>query len=81
MKKTSSTPFLKWAGGKRRLLPTLLPLLPSGKRLIEPFVGAGSVFLASDIDALVLADSNPVLMSVYRQLKDDAPAFIALAKT
>ena len=81
MKKTSSTPFLKWAGGKRRLLPILLPLLPSGKRLIEPFVGAGSVFLASDIDALVLADSNPVLMSVYRQLKDDAPAFIALAKT
>ena len=80
MKKTSSQPFLKWAGGKRRLLPTLLPLLPSGSRLIEPFVGAGSVFLASDIDTLVLADSNPVLMSVYRRLQADAPAFIALAK-
>ena len=39
-----SAPFLKWAGSKRRLLPQLLPLLPKGERLIEPFVGAGSVF-------------------------------------
>lgn len=81
MKKSStSLPFLKWAGGKRRLLPTLLPLLPTGTRLVEPFVGAGSVFLASDIDQLVLGDSNTVLMSVYRRLKADAPTFIAQAK-
>ena len=77
---STSLPFLKWAGGKRRLLPTLLPLLPTGKRLVEPFVGAGSVFLASDIDTLVLGDSNPALMSVYRRLKADAPTFIAQAK-
>ena len=41
-------PFLKWAGGKYSLLPELDRLIPAGKRLIEPFVGGGSVFLNSD---------------------------------
>ena len=63
------TPFLKWAGGKRRLLPQLLPLLPKGKRLIEPFVGAGSVFLSTDYDGYLLSDSNHVLIALYERLR------------
>ena len=74
MNQHSSRPFLKWTGGKRRLLPQLLPLIPAGKRLIEPFVGAGSVFLACNFSRLVLADNNPHLISLYRHLQRDATA-------
>ncbi len=62
-------PFLKWAGGKQRLLSQLLPLLPAGKRLIEPFVGAGSVFLASEYDTYVINDANPDLVAVWAALQ------------
>ncbi|HEY2454104.1 MAG TPA: Dam family site-specific DNA-(adenine-N6)-methyltransferase [Scandinavium sp.] len=62
-------PFLKWAGGKYALLPELYQLLPAGKRLIEPFVGAGSVFLNSDKHAsFLLADVNPDLINLYQML-------------
>ncbi|HFP9586510.1 TPA: DNA adenine methylase, partial [Escherichia coli] len=49
-------PFLKWAGGKTRALPELLPHLPKGYCLMEPFVGGGSVFLNTSYDKYVLAD-------------------------
>ena len=39
-------PFLKWAGGKYRVLPQIEKILPHGNRLIEPFVGSGAVFLS-----------------------------------
>lgn len=41
-------PILKWAGGKQRQLKHIFPLMPEGLRLIEPFVGGGSVFTNSD---------------------------------
>jgi DNA adenine methylase len=71
MNQHSSTPFLKWAGGKGRILAQLLPLIPDGNRLIEPFVGAGSVFLACRFPHLVLADNNPHLISLYKHLQRD----------
>jgi DNA adenine methylase len=37
-------PFLKWAGGKYRLIDRIQSALPAGNRLIEPFVGSGAVF-------------------------------------
>ncbi|PLP49295.1 DNA methylase, partial [Klebsiella pneumoniae] len=43
-----SKPFLKWAGGKYTQLADLFVHIPAGKRLIDPFVGGGSVFLNSD---------------------------------
>jgi len=52
---TSPEPFLRWAGGKRQMVPVLLPALPkdfdlSKNRFFEPFVGGGAVSfaLASD---------------------------------
>jgi DNA adenine methylase len=75
-----SAPFLKWVGSKRRLLPQLLPLLPPGKRLIEPFLGAGSVFMGSQFEAYLLADSNPVLMTLYAQLQIDPETLVSRAK-
>lgn len=64
-----SKPCLKWPGGKRRLLTQLLPLLPPGRRLIEPFVGAGSVFLATDYVSYVINDANPDLMAMWAALQ------------
>lgn len=65
-------PFLKWAGGKYSLLPELDSLLPAGKRLIEPFVGGGSVFLNSDKhERFLLADVNPDLINLYQMLEAD----------
>lgn len=71
-----SRPFLKWAGGKQRLLPQLLPRLPLRGRLIEPFVGAGSVFLAADYDRYLLNDANADLMAVWVALKQRPREFV-----
>lgn len=65
-------PFLKWAGGKRALLPEILPRIPEfSGRYIEPFLGAGAVMLAipSDIPK-VLNDFNSELISVYTSIRD-----------
>ncbi|HBZ75683.1 MAG TPA: DNA adenine methylase, partial [Leclercia adecarboxylata] len=48
--------FLKWAGGKYPLLDDIKQRLPAGECLVEPFVGAGSVFLNTDYSRYILAD-------------------------
>ena len=48
--------FLKWAGGKYSLVPELVKHLPKGPELVEPFVGAGSVFLNTDYPRYLLND-------------------------
>ncbi|CAM5783805.1 DNA adenine methylase [Rhizobacter fulvus] len=73
-------PYLRWAGGKSRLLPQLLPHLPLRGRLVEPFVGAGSVFLAADYDNYLLADANPDLISVWVALQSRPAEFIAASQ-
>ena len=62
-------PFLKWAGGKHSQLPQILNVLPRGKRLIEPFVGAGSVFMNAGFDKVIINDLNPDLINLYNILK------------
>ncbi len=73
--------FLKWAGGKYSLIESITEFLPTGNVLVEPFVGAGSVFLNTDYDAYLLADINPDLIALYNLLKTEPDAFIRLAKT
>jgi DNA adenine methylase len=42
--RTPVRPLLKWAGGKRQLLPELRPFYPqSFERYFEPFLGSGAV--------------------------------------
>ena len=60
-------PFLKWAGGKYRQLPQIQPFLV-GNRLIEPFVGAGSVFMNAGFDKVAINDVNPDLCQLYLAL-------------
>ena len=65
-------PFLKWAGGKRALLPEILPRIPEfSGRYIEPFLGAGAVMLAIPSDIPKIAnDFNSELISVYTSIRD-----------
>lgn len=74
-------PFLKWAGGKYSLLPDLDRLIPAGKRLVEPFVGGGSVFLNSEKhEYFLLADVNADLINLYQMLEVDHIRVCSLAR-
>lgn len=67
--RTWQRPFLKWAGGKYHQLPDIDRLIPAGLRLIEPFVGGGSVFINSDKHAsFLLGDVNADLIHLYQML-------------
>lgn len=69
-------PFLKWAGNKYRVLKHILPVLPAGERFIEPFAGAGAVFLNTRYPQSLLADVNPDLIGLYKSLQHGGNDFI-----
>lgn len=76
-------PLLKWAGGKRQLLPVLAQYYPAAfQRYLEPFVGSGAVFfhLAStgvlDGRAVTLSDVNVDLIGCYRAVRNETEAVI-----
>lgn len=68
--------FLKWAGGKYNLIEPITALLPEGNKLVEPFVGAGSVFLNTDYPRYVLNDVNPDLIALFKTIKRRPQTFI-----
>jgi DNA adenine methylase len=70
--------FLKWAGGKTKLVSVIRGLVPTdAKRLIEPFVGSGAVAINLDFPATILADGNADLMGVYCELQRGGKRFMA----
>lgn len=73
---TKNRAFLKWAGGKYGLIDEINRALPQSKRLIEPFVGAGSVFLNSDFDEYLLNDVNSDLINLYRLLQTNPEEYL-----
>jgi DNA adenine methylase len=73
-------PFLKWAGGKTRVVPHIRRLLATvpGERLVEPFVGSGAVFLNLPcFRRLLLADANADLVGLYRHVADRPDDLVA----
>ncbi len=80
MPQTGSRSFLKWAGGKFRLIEKLTPHL-QGRKLIEPFVGSGAVFLNIQFERYLLGDINPDLIELYQILKQEKQSFISYTKT
>ncbi|GAA0786645.1 MULTISPECIES: Dam family site-specific DNA-(adenine-N6)-methyltransferase [Pseudomonadati] len=72
--------FLKWAGGKFKLVEELSKHLPKGQRLVEPFVGAGSVFLNTDYDEYLLCDINQDLINLYQIVQQRPDDYIKAAK-
>lgn len=71
-------PFLKWAGGKRALLPEILPKIPKfSGRYFEPFLGAGAVFFSMDFEKpKVINDCNSDLIETYIVIRDKLPALL-----
>ena len=66
-------PFVKWAGGKRALIPDIVKMLPHTFRdYWEPFVGGGAAFFALDsrIRKAHLSDTNIELMITYKMVED-----------
>ena len=45
-------PFLKWAGGKYKIIDKVKAKLPKGCRLVEPFVGSGAVFMNAESNSI-----------------------------
>lgn len=73
----SPQPFLKWAGGKGRLLPQYESFFPTDYTTYhEPFLGGGAVFFHLQPPQAVLSDVNPALVNVYRCIRDQVDAVI-----
>jgi DNA adenine methylase len=68
---TTLPPPLKWAGGKRWLLPVLREywLKWSGRRLVEPFCGGLAVALGLNPKQALLNDINPHVIHFYHHLQ------------
>jgi DNA adenine methylase len=85
---TNSRPFVKWAGGKRQLLPELLRHLPrKWGAYHEPFVGGGALFwtLANMGPVIMqeahLSDVNLRLVTAYQAVRNNLEQLIALLRT
>jgi DNA adenine methylase len=76
-------PYLKWAGGKRQLLPEIRKYVParlSNYRYFEPFVGAGAVFFDRQPKRALINDFNVQLMLTYSAIRDRVDDLIALLR-
>ena len=74
-------PFIKWAGGKRQLLPALLERAPaSPPHYFEPFIGGGALFFALHPRHAVLADVNERLIRTYKGVRDNVDEVIGLLR-
>jgi len=79
LERARARPFVKWAGGKRALIPEIAQRLPDSINLYwEPFVGGGAVFFALDsrINAARLSDINAELALTYHVVKEHPEALI-----
>ena len=70
--------FLKWAGGKYKILPNLISVLDKfedkkiNQTFIEPFLGSGIVFLNFDkVSNFILNDTNKDLIHIFNSLQED----------
>ena len=85
MEYKTSTPFLKWVGGKRQLLSEIRKHYPAKiESYCEPFLGGGAVLF--DVIAnfapknVLINDINPNLVNVYCQVRDNPRKIIAVLK-
>ena len=69
-------PFLKWAGGKRQLLPQISELVPKMKTYYEPFIGAGAVLFHLQPKKAVINDTNAELINCYNIIKNNLDELI-----
>ncbi len=63
-------PILRWAGSKKKLLPTLQAAVPTEyKRYVEPFAGSAVLYLRLPETSALLGDINPDLIDTYETIR------------
>lgn len=81
MTNSSVAPFVKWAGGKRQLLPQIRERMPEAyNNYYEPFVGGGAVTFELLPAHAFINDINRALINAYRQICDAPEIFLAEVK-
>lgn len=73
-------PFLKWVGGKRQLMASIVNLLPKNIKdlsYVEPFIGGGAVFFHLQPKNAMINDFNKELINVYEVIKNNPSELIA----
>jgi DNA adenine methylase len=84
------SPFVKWAGGKRKLAPLLMETFPEDfnpekHRYFEPFIGGGALMFALGNPEgklsipgknLFINDLNPELTNTYEVIRDNVSALV-----
>ena len=73
-------PFLKWAGGKRQLLPAIQEFIPKFTQYYEPFVGAGAVLFSLQPRKSVINDTNSELINCYQVIRDNPEQLLNLCR-
>lgn len=65
-------PFLKWAGGKRQLIPQIAPYVPNLDNITyyEPFLGAGAMLFHFKPSRAIVNDINSELINVYKVIRE-----------
>ena len=77
MSHSNVAPFVKWAGGKRQLLPQIKERMPEKyNTYYEPFVGGGAVTFELLPENAVINDINKALVNAYRQICNEPDAFL-----
>jgi DNA adenine methylase len=72
-------PFLKWAGGKRQLLPILRQHIPSNyKTYFEPFIGAGAFLFDLQPKKAIINDANKELVNCYKVIRDNPEELLTI---
>ncbi len=74
-------PFLKWAGGKRQLLPAIKEYLPAKyTEYYEPFIGAGAVLFSLQPKKSIINDTNSELVNCYQVIKHQSEELLKLCQ-
>jgi DNA adenine methylase len=74
-----ASPFVKWAGGKRKLIDYIFDIAPTSfDRYLEPFMGGGAVGLALGHHSMLLNDANADLINTFRIVRDSLEALLLL---
>lgn len=74
---TKPRPFLKWAGGKTKLLRDLGPMVPRFKgRYFEPFIGGGALFFHIAPRQTMISDINTELVNTYKVVRDSVELLV-----
>mgnify|MGYP000254347001 FL=1 len=77
MSNSSVTPFVKWAGGKRQLIPQIRERMPEKYNdYYEPFVGGGAVIFDLQPANALINDINKALINTYRTICNEPDTFL-----